>query len=160
MQLNQVLQALLQLNNFLLLVRIGLVVLLYFVVLQVVGVARRDMRQMAVAGRAAGVGASGRPIVGHLVVIQSGSTPLIPGATLDLEAVTVLGRAPTSTIPLESNYVSVDHTRVFFKNRSLWVEDLNSKNGTYLNSQQITKPVAVRPGDILQVGDVRFKFAV
>ena len=159
MQLSQLLQQLLQLNNFLLLVRIGLVVLLYFVVLQVVGVARRDMRQLAVVGRA-GVGTSGRPIVGHLAVLDAGSTPLLPGSKLDLEAITTLGRSPTNNVVRESNYVSTDHTRVYLKDRSLWVEDMGSKNGTFVNGQKVDRAVAVRPGDILQVGDVRFRFAV
>jgi hypothetical protein len=159
MQLSQVLQNLLQLNNFLLLVRIGIVVLLYFVVLQVVGVARRDMRQLAVADRNGG-GTRGRPIVGHLVVTDNGSTPLLPGSRIPLEAVTTLGRSPTSSIPLESKFVSEDHTRIIYKDRSLWVEDMGSKNGTYVNAQEVKQSVAVRPNDLLQVGDVRFKITV
>lgn len=155
--MNNLLQQALQLNNFLLLLRIGLVALLYLVVLQVVGVARRDLRRIAVAPAGA---ASGRPIVGHLVVVDSGSTPLLPGSKLDLEAVTTLGRSPTNSVPLESTYISTEHTRVIYRDRSLWVEDLGSKNGTYVNGRRITGAVAVRPNDILQVGDVKFKITV
>jgi hypothetical protein len=145
------------LAHFLLILRLGLVAILYIVVLQVVGVARRDMRRLARAP----VGATrGRPVVGHLVVIDSGSTPLLPGSRLDLEAVTTIGRAPTNGIVLESTFISTEHTRIYYKDRSLWVEDLGSRNGTSVNQQPVTQPVAVRPGDLLQVGDVRFKFAV
>jgi hypothetical protein len=154
---NNLLQQALQLNNFLLLLRIGLVALLYLVVLQVVGVARRDLRRLAVAPAGA---ASGRPIVGHLVVVDSGSTPLLPGSRLDLEAVTTLGRSPTNNVPLESTYISTEHTRVIYRDRSLWVEDLGSKNGTYVNGRRISGAMAVRPNDILQVGDVKFKITV
>lgn len=155
--MNNLLQQALQLNNFLLLLRIGVVALLYLVVLQVVGVARRDLRRIAVAPAGA---ASGRPIVGHLIVVDSGSTPLLPGSRLDLEAVTTLGRSPTNSVPLESTYISTEHTRVIYRDRSLWVEDLGSKNGTYVNGKRITGAVAVRPNDILQVGDVKFKITV
>lgn len=155
--MNSLLQEALQLNNFLLLLRIGLVVLLYLVILQVVGVARRDVRQIAIAPAGA---ARGRPIVGHLVVVDSGSTPLLPGSRLDLEAITTLGRSPTNNVSLESTYISTEHTRVIYRDRSLWVEDLGSKNGTYVNGQRISAPVAVRPNDILQVGDVKFKITV
>ncbi|HEY7834227.1 MAG TPA: FHA domain-containing protein [Ktedonobacterales bacterium] len=155
--MNNLLQQALQLNNFLLLLRIGLVALLYLVVLQVVGVARRDLRRLAVAPAGA---ASGRPIVGHLVVVDSGSTPLLPGSRLDLEAVTTLGRSPTNNVPLESTYISTEHTRVIYRDRSLWVEDLGSKNGTYVNGRRISGAMAVRPNDILQVGDVKFKITV
>jgi hypothetical protein len=147
----------LQLDQFLLIVRLVLVALLYVVILQVVGVARRDMRRLAKAP----VGVTrGQPIVGHLVVIDSGSTPLLPGAKLDLQAITTIGRAPTNSIVLDSTYVSTEHTRVLFKDKSLWVEDLGSRNGTSVNQQPVVQPVAVRPGDVLQVGDVRLKFAV
>lgn len=152
--MNSVLQQALQLNNFLLLVRIGLVALLYLVILQVIGVARRDVRQLALAPAG---GSRGRPIVGHLVVVDSGSTPLLPGSRLDLEAITTLGRSPTNNVPLESTYISTEHTRIIYRDRSLWVEDLGSKNGTYVNGQRISGAVAVRPNDILQVGDVKFK---
>jgi FHA domain len=148
---------LLQLGNFMLLLRLVLVALLYVIILQVVGVARRDMRRLALAP--AGT-TRGRPVVGHLIVIDSGSTPLLPGSRLDLEAITTIGRAPTNSVVLESSFVSTEHTRVLYKDRSLWVEDMGSRNGTTVNQKPVAEPVAVRPGDILQVGDVRFKFAV
>jgi hypothetical protein len=147
----------LPLDQFLLLLRVALVAILYLVILQVVGVARRDLRRLAVAPAGA---TQGRPVVGHLIVVDSGSTPLLPGARIGLEPITTIGRAPTNTIVLESTFVSTEHTRVAYRDRSLWVEDLGSKNGTTVNGQPVTRPVAVRPGDLLQVGDVRFKFAV
>jgi hypothetical protein len=150
-------QNLLQLGNFLLLVRLALVAFLYLIILQVVGVARRDLRRLAVVP--AGVTRSG-PIVGHLVVIDTGSTNLQPGARLELAAMTSIGRAPTNNVVLESTFVSTAHTRVSYKDGSLWVEDLGSRNGTKVNGQPVIQPLAVKPNDILEVGDVRFKFAV
>ena len=148
----------LPLDQFLLLVRLALVALLYIVILQVVGVARRDMKRLAVApAAAAGRGAA---VVGHLVVIDSGSSPLLPGAKLDLLQVTTIGRAPTNGIVVDSKYVSAEHARVVYRDRSLWVENLGGRNGTSVNQQLVSAPVAVRPGDLLQIGDVRFKFAI
>jgi hypothetical protein len=147
----------LPLDQFLLLVRLALVALLYIVILQVVGVARRDMRRLSVAPAGA---THGQPIVGHLVVIDSGSAPVLPGTKLEVTALTTIGRAPTNNIVLDSTFVSTEHTRIVYRDRSLWVEDLGSRNGTTVNQQAVSKPVAVRPGDVLQVGDVRFKFTV
>jgi hypothetical protein len=147
----------LPLDEFLLIVRLVLVAILYLVILQVVGVARRDLRQLAVAPAGA---TRGRPVVGHLIVVDSGSTDLVPGSRLNVEAVTTIGRAPTNTVVLQSNFVSTEHTRVLFRDHSLWVEDMGSKNGTKVNQRSVTSAVAVQPGDILEVGDVRFKFAV
>src|SRR5690349_14266149 len=102
----------LPLDEFLLLVRLALVVILYLVILQVVGVARRDLRALATAPAGA---TRGRPVVGHLVVVDSGSTDLVPGSRISVEAVTTIGRAPTNTVVLQSNFISTEHTRVLFR---------------------------------------------
>lgn len=141
----------------LLLLRVALVVILYLVILQVVGVARRDMRKAALSPAAA---TRTKPVVGHLVVVDSGSTELKPGQRLDIEPITTLGRSPTNTIVLESTFVSTEHTRILYRDKSLWVEDMNSRNGTLVDQKSVTQAVAVSPGSILQVGDVRFKFTV
>jgi pSer/pThr/pTyr-binding forkhead associated (FHA) protein len=99
-------------------------------------------------------------VVGHLIVIDAGSTTLTPGSRLNIEPITTLGRAPTNTIVLESNFVSTEHTRILYRDRSLWVEDMGSRNGTFVEQRQVNQAVAVSPGSVLQVGDVRFKFAV
>jgi pSer/pThr/pTyr-binding forkhead associated (FHA) protein len=137
--------------------RVALVAILYLVVLQVVGVSRREMRR-AVRGQAT----SGVPsqVVGHLIVIDNGSTTLTPGARLNIEPITTIGRAPTNTIVLESTFVSTEHTRILYRDRSLWVEDMGSRNGTFVDQRQVAQSVAVSPGSVLQVGDVRFKFSV
>lgn len=143
--------------SVLLILRIALVVILYLVILRVVAVARREIR---VVERAPASVARRGNVVGHLVVIDSGSTDLRPGTRLDVEPITTIGRSPTSTIPLDSTFVSTEHTRIIFRDGSLWVEDLGSRNGTLVGQSRISAPVAVTPGTILQVGDVRFKFAV
>src|SRR6185312_14490565 len=112
---------------------------------------------MKLVERAPAAVTRGKDVVGHLVVIDSGSTALRPGARLDVEPITIIGRSPTCTIVLDSTFVSTEHTRILFKDRSLWVEDLNSRNSTLVNQAPVKDPVAVTPGTILQVGDVRFK---
>ena len=136
--------------------RIGLVAILYLVILQVVAVSRREMKLAAAAPAST---TAARPTVGYLIVVDSGSTPLTPGARLPIEPITSIGRAPTNSIVLDSTVVSTEHTRIIYRDKSLWVEDMNSRNGTFLDQKPVTQPVAVTPGSILQVGDVRFKFA-
>ncbi len=144
--------------TFLLYLRIGLVAILYLVILQIILVSRRDLRQ-AEKPVASTTTTRARQIVGHLILIDSGSTSYKPGQQFDLEPITTIGRAPTNTIVLESTFVSTEHTRILYKDRSLWVEDMGSRNGTLVNQHTITQPLAVSPGTILQVGDVRFEFA-
>jgi pSer/pThr/pTyr-binding forkhead associated (FHA) protein len=144
-------------EEFLLILRVAMVAVLYLFILQVVLVARRDLR---LAPAQAQVSAN-KVVIGHLVVVDSGPTALTPGQRVDIVSPMTLGRGPTNTVVLESNVVSTENTRVYFRNRSLWVEDLGSRNGTFINERQVAAntPVAVKPGDLLRVGDVRFKFA-
>jgi pSer/pThr/pTyr-binding forkhead associated (FHA) protein len=144
------------LTNPLFLLRLGFVAVLYLVILQVVRVSRLDMRRAALAPAGA---TRAKQVVGYLIVIDSGSTPLIPGQRIAIEPLTTIGRSPTNTIVLDSTFVSTEHTRIIFRDRSLWVDDMSSRNGTLLNQNPLTKETAVSPGMILQVGDVRFKFA-
>jgi pSer/pThr/pTyr-binding forkhead associated (FHA) protein len=139
------------------LLRVALVGILYLVVLRVVAVARRDLSQVAIETSAA---ARTQKAVGYLVVVDNGSTPLIPGTRLAIEPITTIGRSPTNTVVLDSGFVSTEHTRITYRNRSLWVEDMGSRNGTTVDGAPVTESVAVTPGSILQVGDVRFKFSV
>ncbi len=147
----------------LLALRIGLVVVLYLAVLQVVFVARRELRHEV---RAVAQGQTHtREVVGHLVVIDPGSArapngaaPLPNGTEYDIEPITTLGRAPTNSIPIESGFASAEHARIIYRDGSLWVEDLQSRNNTFVDGHKVVTPVAVSPGSILQIGDTRFKF--
>lgn len=136
--------------------RLGLVAILYLVILQVVAVSRREM---ALASKLPASPTGSAQPVGYLVVVDSGNTALVPGSRYPIEPITTIGRAPTNTIVIDSSFVSTEHTRIIYKDRSLWVEDLGSRNGTFLDQRKVGEPVAVAPGSILQVGDVRFKFA-
>jgi len=138
--------------------RLGLVAILYLVILQIVAVSRREM---ALVGKlpVGGSTTAGTQPVGYLVVVDSGGTPLVPGQRLEIQPVTTIGRDASNTIVLDSTFVSNQHTRIIFKDRSLWVEDMGSRNGTFVDQQRISAPKAVAPGTILQVGDVRFKLA-
>jgi hypothetical protein len=145
----------------LLVLRIALVAVLYLAIMQIVFVARREMRQ-EVKVTAGGTPTRAQRVVGHLVVLDKGSTQLKDGDVYDIEEITTLGRELTSSVPIESGYVSAAHARIIFdsKDSALWVEDLGSRNGTYVDGVRMTTNgrIAVSPGSTLQVGDARFKF--
>ncbi|MFP5376095.1 MAG: FHA domain-containing protein [Acidimicrobiia bacterium] len=64
-----------------------------------------------------------------------------------------VGRATSCQVPLpEDSYASQLHARIFRRDGRLWLEDLGSTNGTYLNAKAVTAPVALRRGDRVQVG--------
>jgi len=66
----------------------------------------------------------------------------------------MIGRAPECAIMLQDGYVSLHHARVFNRGGHLWVEDLQSTNGTLLNGQRLRRPAQLQPGDRVAIGDV------
>lgn len=74
------------------------------------------------------------------------------GHAYDLGDELTLGRAGGCQIILDDNYVSQLHARVFRREGQLYVEDLGSTNGTYVNRKKVTAPIAIRRGDRVQIG--------
>jgi pSer/pThr/pTyr-binding forkhead associated (FHA) protein len=86
---------------------------------------------------------------GHLVIVAPAEQK---GRSFDLDGELTVGRAAGCQVALEDNYVSQLHARVFTRDGGVWVEDLGSTNGTYLNDQRVSAPLVLRRGDQLKVG--------
>jgi predicted component of type VI protein secretion system len=63
-----------------------------------------------------------------------------------------IGRAPTATLQINHNTLSREHTQFFLQGGQLFVRDMESKNGTYVNGQLVKQAQALRHGDRVQVG--------
>ena len=74
------------------------------------------------------------------------------GRAYELADELTVGRAAGCQITLEDTYASQLHARVFRKDGQLFVEDLGSTNGTYLNRKKVTAAIPLHKGDRLQVG--------
>jgi pSer/pThr/pTyr-binding forkhead associated (FHA) protein len=80
------------------------------------------------------------------------------GMTFDLDDELTIGRSPGCGVPTPDDiYTSTLHARLFRRNDQLWVEDLGSTNGTYVNSEKITQSLRLGKGDMLQVGSSVFE---
>ena len=98
---------------------------------------------------AKGGGGNAKAAGGRLRVIEPTETK---GQTYDLGEELTVGRAGGCQITLDDTYVSQLHARVFRRDGQLFVEDLGSTNGTFLNRKKVTAPIAIRKGDRLQIG--------
>jgi pSer/pThr/pTyr-binding forkhead associated (FHA) protein len=99
------------------------------------------------AKRVAGMGKHGAPVLRLL------APPELKGRTFPLGAEVTLGRAAGCQVTIEDTYASQLHARVFQREGQIYVEDLGSTNGTYLNRRKVTGPMVLQRGDKLQIGN-------
>jgi DNA-binding winged helix-turn-helix (wHTH) protein len=70
----------------------------------------------------------------------------------------VLGRDADVSVPLSSSTVSRHHARITINGQSATLEDLGSKNGTYLRGQAVTSPTPLADGDQIRIGAFEITF--
>ena len=70
----------------------------------------------------------------------------------------VFGREGAGVIVLSSTAVSRRHARIRVDGSGVVVEDLGSKNGTFVNDRRVEGPTPVRDGDQVRLGSVLFTF--
>lgn len=64
----------------------------------------------------------------------------------------MIGRGDDSELLLDSKFVSRHHAMISCAEQRIYIEDLNSSNGTVVNLERITR-CELRPGDIVMIGD-------
>jgi pSer/pThr/pTyr-binding forkhead associated (FHA) protein len=72
--------------------------------------------------------------------------PLIPSEL-------VIGRSEACGLVLDGPLISRRHARLVVTDASVVVEDLASRNGVFVNSIQIRRPVLLKGGDVIMIGD-------
>jgi len=68
-----------------------------------------------------------------------------------------IGSAPDNDVQIQSNFVSRHHAQLVQTHKGSVLGDLNSTNGTFINSRRINKRV-LRSGDIVTIGKYRFRY--
>lgn len=64
----------------------------------------------------------------------------------------IIGRELEATISLQAWYISRQHARLLVSLHEVVVEDLGSKNGTYVGDERLTAPRTLRDGDLIRIG--------
>ena len=73
---------------------------------------------------------------------------------------TLIGRDSLCTVVLKDKKVSRKHCQLIAREEELYIEDMGSKNGTFVNGERVIGEMPIHSGDILKVGDTSFKVGV
>ena len=79
------------------------------------------------------------------------------GVSIAVRGPVIVGRSPGADIVIAAGYVSARHARFSLMGQTLFFEDLGSTNGTTVNGQPISNPVALADNDVVTVGDVSIR---
>ena len=79
------------------------------------------------------------------------------GVQIAVRGPVIVGRNPGADIVIGAGYVSGRHARFSLMGQNLFVEDLGSRNGTAVNGQLVSEPVALKNNDVVNVGDVAIR---
>lgn len=94
---------------------------------------------------------SPRLVVQHSKVIDD-------GAVFEVKGGATIGRSPRSQIVLPDDFVSSTHARIFARKQFLFLEDLGSTNGTFIDGRRIAGERQIKPGQEIVIGDTIFRF--
>jgi pSer/pThr/pTyr-binding forkhead associated (FHA) protein len=95
---------------------------------------------------------------GRLVVVSSPS--LERGQAFETGPVPLtIGRAPGNDAVLEGDdFASARHARVESRRDGIWILDLGSTNGTWVNGERMDGRHRLRAGDVVRIGKTELRF--
>jgi hypothetical protein len=156
-----------QIEEVLLALKIAFLVLLYLFIWRIVRTARREVQEPQVAAddsmlltpeQARELRLAAARKVGHLVVVKSPALDEESEVPLNSAALTV-GRDGVNDVPLPGDkFASAEHARFDPRGDGVWLEDVGSTNGTYVNGVKLNRPKRLEPGDIVRIGETDFRF--
>ena len=81
---------------------------------------------------------TGGPLVG--MILPLGNSPI------------TIGRSLSSSLVLEDEYASSRHARLSPGEDAWWIEDLGSRNGTFVDDERLSEPRPLTTGTIVRIG--------
>jgi hypothetical protein len=149
-------------ESVLLALKIAFLVLLYLFIWRIVRTASRDLRlpqesfilRPAMAGGP--IGQTIRP--GRLVV--AASSVLDEGSEFELDSAPLtVGRGGQNDVVVDADeFASARHVRIEPRRDGVWVHDLGSTNGTFVNGARIDRPRKLVDGDLVRIGETELRF--
>jgi hypothetical protein len=141
--------------------KIGFLVILYLFIWRIVRTASRDLRLPQESFVLTPEGARERKerrAAGRLVVLESPA--LATGHELGIDSAPIsVGRGDQNDVALERDeFASSSHARFVPQRDGVWLEDIGSTNGTFVNGERLPSPRKLTPGDVVRIGDTELRF--
>jgi hypothetical protein len=155
-----------QVETTLLALKLAFLVLLYLFIWRIVRSAARDLRlpqesMILAPQQAAAAGLIPQPAareLGRLVVVAGPTFQSGEVFSLDTHPLTI-GRAVNNDVSMpDDEYASGRHARFEPRRDGVWVEDIGSTNGTFVNGIRLTRERRLTPGDVVRVGETDLRF--
>ncbi len=149
-------------EQVLLLLQALFLVLLYLFVWRVVRTASRDLRlpqeSFFLAPPQAHGGGAPEP---SLRLVVESSPSIQPGTTFQIgTAPLTVGRSTECSVALAADdYASARHARIEPLRDGVWIADLESTNGTYVNGEQVNGRLRLFEGDVVRIGETDLRVA-
>jgi pSer/pThr/pTyr-binding forkhead associated (FHA) protein len=136
---------------------LGLVWLFFLYAARMVLVELRRSRNERLSAPAQAPLAADKAVQLRLKVVDP---PQRRGRVYELGEEVTVGRSPGCAVSLDDDsFISSVHARVFRRSGELWLEDLGSTNGTWLNDERVDGPSRLQRGDRVKVGSTTLEVA-
>jgi len=131
-----------------LIVKYALAVVIYLFIFRIVRLISLDIRTLAAGENAVAL----LPHLKLLTPVTGREGQAVADLYPLLRPVVVIGRGAKCDISLPDPYISSEHVRLERDKDRIFITDLNSANGTYLNSGRLTERTELKHGDRISVG--------
>jgi FHA domain len=81
-----------------------------------------------------------------------------PGTTFDLRDGAMFGRTDSADIRVDDPFASSAHARIDDRGGTMYLEDMGSTNGTYLNGRKVQSAERLDVGDTIRIGDSEYRY--
>ncbi|HEV7845656.1 MAG TPA: FHA domain-containing protein [Thermoleophilaceae bacterium] len=81
-----------------------------------------------------------------------------PGTSFDVGDELIFGRGDRADVRVEDPFASSAHARIFDRGGSMYLEDMGSTNGTYLNGRQVKSAERLNTSDTIRIGDSEYRY--
>jgi hypothetical protein len=150
--------------------KFGFIAVLYLFLMWVARSAMRDLARYGGTSAAAepvDIPKPGRRDRGGGPDLRAGVSPKLqvvaamghePGTAFDVGEGATFGRSDGADIRVDDPFASSAHARIFSRGGFMYLEDMGSTNGTYLNGRQVKSAERLKMSDTIRIGDSEYRY--